>query len=66
MTDREKELERRLVKCQRLWIESENGHSKTRALLALANFEILRLEFGVDLKEDEPELYEDVERMSRE
>ena len=66
MTDREKELERRLAQAQRLWIESENRHTKTRAQLALAHIDIIRLEFNVDLRKDDPELVEDVERLARE
>ena len=57
MSNREKELERRLVFAQRLWIDSMNEHIKTQAQLMLAQYEILRLEFGDDIEKDQPELY---------
>ena len=66
MSNREKDLERRLVQCQRLWIKSENKNTKTTARLMLAQVELLKSEFGVDFKEEEPELIKSLERISDE
>jgi hypothetical protein len=66
MNNQEKDLRRRLAQCQRLWIESESRHTKTKAQLMMAQAEILRLEFGVDIVKDEPELYEKIERLAGE
>ncbi len=66
MNNREKDLERRLAKCQRLWIDSENRCTERTALLILAQLEILKLEFGDDFEIEEPELYEKVKKFSGE
>ena len=63
--DKVEDLERRLAKCQRRWMDSENRNIETTARLMLAQYEILRLEFGDDMEKDEPELYDNLVKLAK-
>lgn len=58
MTDREKELEQRLAKSQRMFIRSWRNEIQSTAMMMLAQNELLLEKYGVDIEKEEPELYE--------
>lgn len=59
MTDREKDLERRLAKMQELFLRSMLAETESTARLMLAQAELL----GVDLENEEPNLFKSLKEL---